>query len=128
MENVKEALDQVKAGLTAFKGFLGNMPAGAVQEAATRIPVIRTVIEKLIDLIGALDAKLTELDPNNALAQVPGFFGAVSEMLAAAHDFIQAPSDLQEAMADAAGIAEVLEEVRALIPLTRTALQTLLPA
>lgn len=124
-----EVLNQVKTGLDEFEGFLTSDAFGQVKDAikqvAARFPAIDTLIGQLISLMDQVETEIDNLDPGNALAQIPTFLQKVSELLGAAEQMFTPPPEIAETLEVVSSIAEVLQDIREVIPKIKTALTEL---
>lgn len=113
----------VRDALSDFNGFLTSTTFGLVAEAIRTIgaqfPAINALIDQLIGLMTQLDTELDNLNLDAALSRVPTFVGAVRSLLEGAAQMFdppEPPAGLGEALDAVEDIAEVLQQIRVLIP------------
>lgn len=119
----------VRDALSGFNDFLTSPTFGTVAEAIRTIgaqfPQINALIDQLVGLMTQLDTELDNLNLDTALTQVPTFVGEVRSLLEGAAQMFATPDGLGEALDAVEDIAEVLQQIRVLIPAITTALEGL---
>ncbi|HYH79692.1 MAG TPA: hypothetical protein VEX86_07835 [Longimicrobium sp.] len=119
----------VRDALSGFNGFLTSPAFGTVAEAIRTIgaqfPQINALIDQLVGLMTQLDTELDNLNLDTALTQVPTFVGEVRNLLEGATQMFDPPEGLGEALDAVEDIAEVLQQIRLLIPAITQALEGL---
>jgi hypothetical protein len=122
----------VRDALSGFNGFLTSPAFGTVADAIRKIgaqfPAINALIDQLVGLMTQLDTELDNLDLDTHLAKVPTFVSEVRSLLEGAAQMFdppEPPAGLGEALDAVEDIAEVLQQIRVLIPSITEALEDL---
>jgi hypothetical protein len=125
-EDIAKILTDVHTALDGFHTFLDGPVFGQIEEgikkAAAKIPQIGVLVDKLMELLDQLLLEINNLDPENALDQVPTFMEAVSALLVAAEQMFTPPAGIEIAVATLTDIATLLTQIRDLLPLVKTKL------